>query len=88
MERFNSGLGVTCMYCHVIKKNVPYPEPMDFASDEKPAKERCREMLAMSMKLNKKYFNIRMDNKLEIRPRIWCSTCHQGMLDPGKIGKP
>ncbi len=88
MHRFNSNLGVTCMYCHVLKKNVPYPEPIDFASDEKPAKLKTREMLAMSISLNKKYFKIKMDRKLKPAPRIWCSTCHQGVLDPRKIGRP
>jgi hypothetical protein len=86
MHRFNSALGVTCIYCHVTKKNVPYPEPMDFASDEKPEKRQAREMLAMSMKLNKKYFNVKIDSKIEIRPRIWCNTCHQGLIIPKKMG--
>jgi hypothetical protein len=80
MHRFNSDLGVTCSYCHVRKKNVPYPEPMDFASDERPEKIQARKMLAMTIQLNKKYFHIRLDDKLEIRPKIWCFTCHHGVL--------
>ena len=80
MHRFNSDLGVTCSYCHVRKKNVPYPEPMDFASDERPEKIQARKMLAMTIKLNKKYFNTTIDNKIEIRPAIWCYTCHHGVM--------
>jgi hypothetical protein len=80
MHRFNSALGVTCKYCHVRKKNVPYPEPMDFASDERPEKKQARAMLAMTIRLNKKYFNVSVDNKIQIKPKIWCATCHQGEL--------
>jgi hypothetical protein len=80
MHRFCSDLGVTCAYCHIRKKDAPYPQPMDFASDDKPEKIQARKMLAMSMKLNKKYFNIRIDNKISIKPKIWCFTCHHGVL--------
>ena len=85
MHKFNSALGVTCMYCHVRKKNAPYPEPMDFASDEKEEKIVARKMLAMTMKLNSKYFNRKIDNKISIKPRIWCNTCHRGLLIEKKM---
>jgi hypothetical protein len=88
MHHFNSSLGVTCMYCHVIKKNAPYPEPMDFASDVKEEKIQARKMLAMSILINKKYFHVRVDSKIEIQPRIWCNTCHHGLLilkKPGSV---
>lgn len=80
MHKFNSALGVTCMYCHVRKKGAPYPEPMDFASDELPEKIVARKMLAMTMKLNSKYFNTKIDDKITTKPVVWCITCHRGLL--------
>ncbi len=88
MHRFNAQLGVTCMYCHVHKKNVPYPLPNDFASDEKKEKIIARQMLTMTIKLNRKYFDIKMDSKLEIKPRIWCITCHKGIPVPQNVVYP
>jgi hypothetical protein len=85
MHKFNSALGVTCMYCHVRKENAPYPEPMDFASDVKEEKIVARKMLAMTMKMNAKYFNKKIDNKISVRPSIWCNTCHRGLLIEKKI---
>jgi len=87
MYAFDRGLGVNCVYCHVNKKNV-FPPRADFASDEKPAKRIAREMLRMSIKINKKYFDAK--NSLEaIRyPKVWCKTCHRGFPIPSVMKHP
>jgi hypothetical protein len=83
MFTFERQLGVTCLYCHVPAKNV-VPERVDFASDEKPEKRIAREMLKMTIKLNKKYFNTIIDKSYPYttRPTIWCRTCHMGFPVP------
>ena len=74
-------LGVNCMYCHVPKKNV-FPKRMDFASDEKPEKKIAREMLKMTIKINKKYFGAEDDQQAYRKPKMWCKTCHRGFPVP------
>jgi hypothetical protein len=81
MYTFTRQLGVTCLYCHVPTKNVD-PERMDFASDEKNEKLIAREMLRMSIKINKKYFDHPIDKKIIAKPLIWCRTCHMGYPVP------
>ena len=81
MYAFERQLGVTCAYCHVPTKNV-VPERVDFASDEKKEKLIAREMLKMTLKLNKKYFNTSIDKKILTQPVIWCKTCHHGYPVP------
>ncbi len=82
MLTFERQLGVTCMYCHVPTKNNISPPRVDFASDEKSEKLVAREMLKMTMKLNKKYFNFVVDKKMSERPVVWCKTCHMGYPIP------
>ena len=81
MFTFERQLGVTCLYCHVNTKNIT-PERVDFASDEKKEKRVAREMLKMTMKINKKYFDIALDKKLLTKPLVWCRTCHYGFPVP------
>jgi hypothetical protein len=83
MYTFERQLGVTCMYCHVPTKNV-IPERVDFASDEKPEKLVARQMLKMTIKINKKYFNKIVDKSYPYttRPTVWCRTCHRGLPVP------
>jgi hypothetical protein len=81
MYTFTRQLGVTCLYCHVPTKNI-VPERMDFASDEKNEKLIARQMLQMTMKLNKKYFDHPIDKKIIAKPLIWCRTCHMGYPVP------
>jgi hypothetical protein len=81
MYTFERQLGVTCLYCHVTTKNV-FPERLDFASDEKKEKLKARDMLKMTLKINKKYFDLTIDKKIHTRPLIWCRTCHMGYPVP------
>lgn len=83
MYRFNRDLGVTCLHCHVPGKDTTELR-MDFASDEKKEKMVAREMMRMTMKLNKKYFNTTIDKKITVQPMIWCKTCHRGFPRPNR----
>lgn len=81
MGVFDKQLGVTCQYCHVNAKNV-FPPRADFASDEKKEKLVAREMLKMTMRINKKYFDLDIDSRLKTKPLVWCRTCHLGLPVP------
>ena len=65
MNLMSASLGVNCNYCHVEN---------DFAKDGKEEKESARQMITMTLGLNKNFF----DN----RPEISCNTCHQGHTHP------
>jgi hypothetical protein len=83
MYSFERQLGVTCLYCHVSTKKDIVPQRVDFASDEKIEKKIAREMLRMTLKINKKYFNTVVDRKVnDVRPVVWCKTCHRGFPVP------
>ncbi|MFL6244491.1 MAG: c-type cytochrome [Thermoanaerobaculia bacterium] len=64
MNLIRASLGTHCDYCHVVK------EEWDWASDEKPAKKRAREMIQMVAELNRTQFGG--------RAVISCYTCHRG----------
>lgn len=82
MVTFERQLGVSCMYCHVPTKENIRPPRVDFASDEKKEKLIARDMIKMTMKINKKYFGFTVDKKISIRPVVWCKTCHRGYPVP------
>jgi len=65
MDMIRTSLGVTCDYCHVAERN-------SFYRDDKPAKVRARQMIAMVLDLNRRNFNG--------RPVITCYSCHRGSL--------
>ncbi|ATP55342.1 c-type cytochrome [Pedobacter ginsengisoli] len=82
MEGFKTALGVKCNFCHAARKDDP--KKLDFASDEKHEKEIARNMMRMTMKINKKYFHpigsTDKDGKALIA--ISCITCHNGKEHP------
>ena len=80
MHTFNRQLGVTCIYCHIRTNSSP--PVADFATDVKPEKLIAREMLKMTIKLNRKYFGSEIDGKLDKPGKIWCETCHHGIPRP------
>lgn len=77
MHQFNDALGVKCNHCHAGAQ-VDGRFKLNFASDEKPEKDMAREMLRMTEKINKKYF----DFKGEGTPPVSCMTCHNGNVHP------
>lgn len=81
MESFSVNLGVNCLFCHPGKMNgTKYT--FDYVTDQLQNKRVARDMLLMTMKLNKKYFNSPMTGLVNTRGRIWCKTCHQGSPVP------
>jgi hypothetical protein len=81
MEGFNVQLGVRCIFCHVHKEEG-YIYTIDDASDSLLNKRIARDMMRMTMKLNKKYFNVKLNGRMTTQPRIWCKTCHRGKPIP------
>ncbi|MGI9035206.1 MAG: c-type cytochrome [Pyrinomonadaceae bacterium] len=65
MNLMSASLGVNCNYCHIGE---------DFAKDGKEEKETAREMITMTLGLNKNNFGGRTE--------ISCNTCHQGHTHP------
>lgn len=87
METFNIHLGVNCLFCHPGKMNgTDYN--IDYATDQLRNKRVARDMLRMTMKLNKKYFDDPLSSRMIERGIIWCRTCHRGypvpLLPPAK----
>lgn len=68
MEIMSSSLGVKCSFCHA---------PEDFASDEKEEKETAREMISMTIGINKNNFGGRTE--------VSCATCHNGRPHPASM---
>lgn len=76
MDNFEDALGVKCGFCHVVKKDAE-----DYASDSIPHKEIARDMMRMTMFLNKTYFAA--PNKTTGKETVTCYTCHKGKITPG-----
>ena len=87
MEGFGTQLGVNCLFCHPGRKNG-FDFRIDYITDELQNKRIARDMLRMTMKLNKKYFNTPITRTMTTRGVIWCKTCHRGnpvpILPPSK----
>jgi len=79
MDGFKASLGVRCNYCHASVKDNP--RKMDFASDENAKKDVAREMMRMTTKINKKYFQQTMKDGTGLI-EISCTTCHNGKSEP------
>lgn len=62
MHHFSQSLGVKCNFCHVRNEDA---KKMDFPSDEKPEKNIARQMMMMSIDINKNYFaKMEMDHDM------------------------
>ena len=81
METFSVNLGTNCLFCHPGKQNGTEFK-FDYVTYELRNKRIARDMLRMTMKLNKKYFNIKLTGLMNIRGRVWCKTYHQGSPVP------
>jgi hypothetical protein len=70
MNLIVQGLGVTCNTCHV---------PRNFAAEDKPIKQKARQMLEMTKALNKQYFpDYKPKEGESVLGRVTCYTCHKG----------
>jgi hypothetical protein len=75
MQTYTVALGVKCDFCHVSKNKEG---DMDFASDKEPMKENARNMMRMTIEVNKKYFYFNKDTRPEYLRVVGCKTCHRG----------
>lgn len=80
MRHFTASLGVKCNFCHVFNQEQ---KAMDFASDANEHKGISRDMMRMTAKLNKKYFDVKNSKNLNADLEVTCYTCHNGKEHPG-----
>jgi cytochrome c553 len=77
MDQYGQELGVSCEYCH---SQDPQTQKVDYASDDNPAKQTARVMIAMLDAINTKYLAQLDDRKYAVL--VSCGNCHQGQADP------
>jgi tetratricopeptide (TPR) repeat protein len=83
MGSFTRALGVRCTYCHVGEEGQPL-STFDFASDEKPTKNKAREMLRMVGAINGDYLT-KLASRRSPPVNVACMTCHRGVSVPRPI---
>ena len=95
MKHFTASLDVNCEFCHV--KNIEL-DKIEYARDDKPQKHIAREMLLMTLDINKNHFQAtkeKSDEEEKVSPvkeskdhveyllkYASCYTCHQGVKQP------
>ena len=84
MGGFNEGLGVNCTFCHTENK---YTKQLEADKDTKPEKEITRNMMRMTMDLNKNYFQFNEEVTAAKVKAVTCYTCHKGQPIPEKEKK-
>ena len=84
MKGFAMGLGVRCESCHVGEAGQPL-DTFDFASDEKPMKEKARLMLNMVTAINTEHVALLNDIEASTPVEVRCVTCHRGRPQPKLI---
>ncbi|HEY8310847.1 MAG TPA: c-type cytochrome [Gemmatimonadaceae bacterium] len=80
MGTFTRALGVNCSFCHMAEENQP-PAERDFASDQKPNKDKARTMLRMVAAINGDYLT-KLSSRLQPPIVVSCATCHRGVAEP------
>lgn len=76
MDSYCKALGIGCGFCHVEVKN--FPDSLDYVSDTNAMKENAREMMRMTIHINKTYFHFNKNEKPEELKVVNCKTCHRG----------
>lgn len=79
MHHFSASLGVKCNFCHQFNAET---KTMDWASDANKHKLAARNMMKMTNKINKKYFEVSGKQSLDASLLVTCYTCHHGAEDP------
>lgn len=77
MGTFTRALGVNCSFCHMAGEDGP----RDFASDQKPNKDKARTMLRMVEAINGEYLT-KLSTRLQPPVVVTCATCHRGVMEP------
>lgn len=80
MKHFTAALGVKCNFCHVRKDDEK--KSWDFASDDNHHKGVARDMLKMTQKINKKFFDVDDPDEMGTILTVTCFTCHRGKPGP------
>jgi tetratricopeptide (TPR) repeat protein len=83
MGSFTRALGVRCTYCHVGEEGQPL-STFKFASDDKPTKDKAREMLRMVGAINGDYL-AKLASRRSPPVNVACMTCHRGVAVPRPI---
>jgi tetratricopeptide (TPR) repeat protein len=83
MRSFSMATGLRCSSCHVGEEGQPFSE-YDFASDDKAAKRKAREMMGMVADINDKYLAM-LPNRRSPGVEVSCVTCHGGVRRPEAI---
>ena len=83
MHHFTNALGVRCNYCHVYNQEQ---KSMDFASDNNDHKKTARDMMRMTNRINRKYFDVKKSSRMDARLEVTCFSCHHGSAEVAKKG--
>ncbi|MBI1756298.1 MAG: photosynthetic reaction center cytochrome c subunit [Fimbriimonas ginsengisoli] len=67
MRFMSASLGVKCVFCHNTE---------DFPSEEKPQKQRARQMIAMQRQIDRAFF--------AGQGEVTCTSCHNGHTSPAR----
>ncbi|MBI3137150.1 MAG: c-type cytochrome [Sphingobacteriales bacterium] len=80
METYTRALGVNCSFCHT--RVTGFPDSLDFRSDTEPMKENARDMIRMTILINKTHFYFDKNTRPEYLHTVSCMTCHRGQPFP------
>lgn len=80
MIGFVRALGVRCSHCHVGEEGQPLSQ-YDFASDDRPAKDKARVMMRMVRAINDDHLP-ELGVAQGERTAVTCVTCHRGASKP------
>jgi len=87
MQAIRDALGVGCVYCHTYTS--PYNPANNFVSDDKPTKQKAREMLKMVQSINQTISTQipPLDKPATGRQptAVQCVTCHRGVPIPRQL---
>ncbi len=86
MKDFTVALGVKCNFCHVRLDDEQ--KNWDFASDGNNHKNIARDMMRMTTKINKKFFDVKNAKSLDADLEVSCFTCHGCKAHPAKFPTP
>ncbi len=81
MDGFTVMLGVDCKYCHYRDKKA---DTLIFDKDDKAEKEIARNMMRMTMDINKNYFQFNETVTAAQVQAVTCYTCHREEPMPHK----
>ncbi len=84
MDGYNEMLGVNCDFCHAKDKKA---DTLMFDKDDKSEKEITRNMMRMTMDINKNYFQFNENVNASQVQAVTCYTCHSGKPMPEKEKK-